>query len=219
MLEPARPGRGPTLDDNFFLREELHGISALSVQISEEAVARAAEGEERHRRGNGDVHPNVADLRLVTELSRVRAARCKQARLIAVRPAVHERNGFVDRVDVMGRQHGAKNFRCRELAGERQTIDHSGTDEIPAAVRGALELPAIRKSTTALGHSLIDRLHDACAALRRDERLHLYSLVEAEPDDARLGSVANGFEEGIVRAANRNRERGREAALSGASKR
>src|SRR5688572_26065379 len=104
-LEPARPGRRPALDDNFLLREELHGIPALSVQIAEEAVARATEGEERHWRGHRNVHADVSDLGFVAESPRARTAGCEQARLIAVRPGVDERDRLIERVDVMNRQH------------------------------------------------------------------------------------------------------------------
>ena len=47
---------------------------------------------------------------------------------------------------------------------------------------------------------------------------HLHALIEAEPDDARLGFFANGIEKGLVRGADRNRQRRREASLSGAAK-
>src|SRR6188474_2685719 len=103
-LEPARPGRRPTLDDDLLLREELHGISALAVQITEEAVAGAAERKERHGRGNGDVDADVADLRLVPELARIGAARREEARLIAVRSGVYHRDRFFHGVDMMRRQ-------------------------------------------------------------------------------------------------------------------
>ena len=141
-LEPARPGRRPPLDDDLLLREELHGISALAVQISEEAVARSAERKERHRGGDGDVDADVADFRLVPELSRVCSARREETRLIAVRAAVDERDGFVDRPDVVCESTGPKiSVVVSSLWNGRPSMT-VGPTEFPG-VGGAFELPAV----------------------------------------------------------------------------
>src|SRR5713101_985582 len=77
--ELAAPFFGPALDDDLGFGVELDGVAALGVEIAEEAFLPAAEGEERHRRGDAHVDADIASLGLVAELAGGRAAARKEA--------------------------------------------------------------------------------------------------------------------------------------------
>ena len=161
----------------------------LAVQVAEEALARAAEREVGHRRGDADVDPDVAHLRLVAELAGVRAARGEQAGLVAVGAGVHQRDRRVDVVHVMDRQHRARRSRCaprrsRSAGPRAPSAARSARPDTSGCRDAGRRRPAARRreSPCRSGCSI------AGAALRRDDRPHLHALVEAVSGDARLAA-------------------------------
>src|SRR6185436_7244543 len=78
-LELSAPGGRPAFDDDLLLRIEVDRVTSLGMEIAEEALFPAGEGEVRHWRRDAHVDANVADPRLVAELARRRPARGEEA--------------------------------------------------------------------------------------------------------------------------------------------
>src|ERR1700726_1378522 len=59
--------------DGLLAREEIHRVGAVSVEVAEEGVLPAGEGEERHWRGHPDVDADHARLHLMAVAANRRA--------------------------------------------------------------------------------------------------------------------------------------------------
>jgi hypothetical protein len=94
--ELPRPRAVPSFDHDLLLGEEFEGVAALSVKVTVEARACAAEGEKRHWGGHPDVDAYVSDLGLAAELARAGAARGEQASHVPGFPGVHDLQGLLD---------------------------------------------------------------------------------------------------------------------------
>src|SRR5690606_25695602 len=97
-LKPAAPVLRPALDHDLRLRVELDAVPRLRVQIAEEAFAPPAEREERHRRRDTDVDPDIPGDGFAPKAPRRFAVPRENARHIAVSAIVHQPDRFVDRV-------------------------------------------------------------------------------------------------------------------------
>src|SRR5450755_746455 len=86
----------PALNHDFRFGVELHGVAALTVQNSEEAVFPSAEWEIRHGRGHADIDADISRRSFVAEFSRRRTAGGEERSLVTVRAAVHKIHRFID---------------------------------------------------------------------------------------------------------------------------
>src|SRR5690348_5312631 len=83
FLEPPR-------DDDLLVGEELHAVGAVRLEVAEERALGAAEREERHRRGDPDVHAHHRHAGAVAELSRRLAAAGEDRRRVGEGALVDE---------------------------------------------------------------------------------------------------------------------------------
>src|SRR5262245_59114142 len=129
ILEGTRPLRGPALDHDFLVGVELDRVPPLGVEIAEETAFPSAEGEHRDRRRDAEVDPQIAYLGLVPELAGGGAAPREEARLVAERRAVDERDRVVHRADVDQPQHGSEDLGLRDRPPGRHVAEDRGTHE------------------------------------------------------------------------------------------
>src|SRR5262249_41909605 len=105
MLELPRLLTRPSLDYDLRFGIELHGIFALTVQNSKEALFPSAERKVRHRRGHSNIDSYVSGRRLVAEFARRRTTHSKQRSLVAIRAATNKIDSRIDRIGVNQAQH------------------------------------------------------------------------------------------------------------------
>jgi hypothetical protein len=70
ILEFSRPFLWPAFDHNFRLSKEFHGMLALPMQRTKEAVLPSAEWEECHGCRHPNIDPNIPGIGFITELAR-----------------------------------------------------------------------------------------------------------------------------------------------------
>src|ERR1700722_17472449 len=114
-LELPAPLLRPALHYNLGLREKLHRMVRLRVQIAEEALAPSAERKRRHRSGHAHVDADVTRIHLVAEAPRIGAVSGKNARHVSVAASIHERNSLFNRLRVDQAQDRPKNLRPRRF--------------------------------------------------------------------------------------------------------
>src|ERR687885_877407 len=103
----------PAPDHHFAIAEEVDHLTPLAVQGAEERLLSAAEGEVGHGGGHADIDAHVADVGPVGELASPAAVLRKDARRIAVRAVVDEREGLVERRSRHDRQNRAEDLIAR----------------------------------------------------------------------------------------------------------
>src|SRR2546421_2596221 len=86
----------PATDHHFAIAEEVDHLTPLAVQGAEERLPGAAEGEVGHGGGHADVDAHVAHVSPVGELAGPAAVLRKDARRVAVRAVVDERDGLIE---------------------------------------------------------------------------------------------------------------------------
>src|SRR5437868_6683296 len=115
-------------------------MTALGVEVAEEAVLPAAEREERHRGGDADVDADIAGAGLVPELPRGGATAGEEAGHVAVGPVVDESDRLFNGLRVHQAENGSKDLRARGLATRVHLIQERRVHEV--AVLIALDLLA-----------------------------------------------------------------------------
>src|SRR4029079_5320534 len=100
----------PARDRDLLVGVELEGVAAVDLEVAEEAVARAAEGEVGHRRGDADVDPDHRGGRMARELARGLAARGEDRRRVGVRMRMKQGDRIVERLDRVDRRHRSEDL-------------------------------------------------------------------------------------------------------------
>src|ERR1700722_9430711 len=173
---------GPAFDDYFLVGIELDGVTALTVEIAEEAVLPSAEGEIGHGCGDSDVDPNITGGSFVAETPRSRATRGEQRRLVAVGAALEEREGFVHVIGMDETQYRTEDFRVGEIAARRNIVQNCGVYKVSGLVLRDLRVAAVEQNLRALLFAKPDQRFHALFALPRYDRAHLDIFIKAIAD-------------------------------------
>ena len=214
LAEPA--GR-----DDFLLGVELHGFPALDVEVAEEGVVPAGEGEHRHRRGHADVDADHAGLHAVLELARGLAAVREDRGAVAEGGLVGLLDGAVEVVHAHDVEHGAEDF----LAGERHVglhaVDDGGAEVKTARGIGHFHAAAVGDDFRAFLFAAGDEAQHAVAVLRGDDRAHVGlrgPVGGADLDRVARPSIERG-QQALGGGADGDRGRAGHAAFAGAAER
>src|SRR5687768_7323916 len=106
--------RLPAADDDLLLGVEVDGIAAVRLRVAEERLLRAAEGEERHGRGDADVDTEHGRVDAVAVLARRLAAGGEDARGVRLGVRVDDLDRLVERLRPHQAQHGAEDLLLRD---------------------------------------------------------------------------------------------------------
>src|ERR1041385_9232100 len=85
----------PATRRHLLLREELHALAALHVEVAEERIVPAVEGKPCHRSGHADVDADHAAVDAMLEFARGLAGTCEDGSAVAVGGFIGEFDGFV----------------------------------------------------------------------------------------------------------------------------
>ena len=110
--------------------KEINRVTRLTVKVAEETFLPPAEREERHRRRNADVYPDISNLGFVAEFSRGSPATGEKARHIPVFSAVYQFDRIINGVRMDEAKHGAKNFGSCNVARRVKVLQNRRTHEI-----------------------------------------------------------------------------------------
>ena len=132
----ALAAREPAAGDRLLAGEELHRVGAVRVQVAQEGVLPAREGEERHGRGHADVHAHHPGLHLVP-VAADRGSRLREDRgAVAEAAAVHHRDRLVERCPRARSPEPARRSPRRRLRAGTDVGEDRGAHEGPAAALG-----------------------------------------------------------------------------------
>ena len=133
----------PPFDDNFALGIELDGIHALAVQVAEEGVFLAAEGEGGRWRGHADIDADIAGVHAVFEFARVLAVIGENAGGIAVAALIDDIHRFVEGVGFHQGENGTEDFFVRHGGIGLHIGDQGGADPGALLVTSDAEVAAV----------------------------------------------------------------------------
>src|SRR3954463_16416130 len=107
---------------------------------------------------------------------------------------------------MVDREHRPENLGPCHIALDREAIEHRRPHEVPATVTGNIGTPAVDDRPGAVLNGLVDEAFDPAAAFSRDDRAHLYAVVESVAGHAAGGALADRLGERSRRIAHGDRE-------------
>src|SRR6266849_10373040 len=218
LLKLARPFSRPALDYNLFFCVELYGVTSLGMHVAEEAFFPSREREEGHWRGHANVDADIPRLRFITELSCRGTAAREQASHVAVGGSVHQVNRLINCLHMHQAEYRPKDLDTGDLTMRIYIVQDCRANEVAPLVARDRCIASIDEYPGSLTHAFADQGLDALLALGGDYRPHLDLLVQPVTDLTCRCCISDMLLEGRASLANRDRDRCRQAALSGAAK-
>src|SRR5882757_6539361 len=133
----------PSRGDRLLPGVELDGFGSLHVQVPEEGLVPAGEGEPGHGGGDADVDADHAGVEVLLELPGGVAAAGEDGGAVAVGTAAADVEGLFERGGADDREDGAEDFVGGDLHARLDPIDDRGAEEeagaggeVVAAVEG-----------------------------------------------------------------------------------
>ena len=193
--------RTPTArHDHLLLGVEGDRVFAVGVEIAEEGVFPAGEGEKRHGRGDADVHAHHPRFDARRVFARSLPAGSENRSGVAEGRAIHQLDRFIERGNADDREHRSEDFLARDGHLGRDLIE----DRRPQ--KASIVAAPVAQRNRALGDSLIDVAADALGVFGRDHREAISTPDLVLPDQQ--------IEQGTRRVAHGNQYAARQTALA-----
>jgi hypothetical protein len=208
IFEPSRHGR-------LLAGIELDRFAALDVEVAEEGLVPAGEGEPGHGGGDADVDADHAGVEILFELAGGVAALGEDGGAVAVGAIAAYLQGGFEAVGADDGEDGAEDFFGGDTHGGFDAIDHAGAKE--EAVGGGV-LAAIQSDRGAFFGADVEIAGDTVAMSGGDERAHVYFGLSVGCADFHFGSfVDEAGNEFITDGADGEGDGTGHAALTGAA--
>src|ERR1043165_1247883 len=178
------PQNSPARYYHLLIGIEVDRILAVRLEVAEERSFCPAEGEERHRRGDADVHANHAHADAIPKLPRRFAALREDRRRVRESRAPHRFDPFVQRADVRDRRDRPEDLFLADRHVGLHAIEYRRPDEMAARVLVHFRGAAVEQQRRAVLVPGLDVRQHALLVPRRHDRTHRHALVEAVAEPA-----------------------------------
>src|SRR5258706_9285563 len=128
----------PSRGDRLLPGVELDGFGSLHVQIPEEGLVPAGEGEPGHGGGDADVDADHAGVEVLLELPGGVAAAGEDGGAVAIGTAAADVQGLFERGGADDREDGAEDFLGGDFHAGLDAVDDGGAEEEAEAGGGGV---------------------------------------------------------------------------------
>ena len=150
----------------------------MHLQVAEEAVARAAEREIGHRRGDADIDANHRRSRPTREFPRRFSAGREDRCRVRVGVRLHQRDRLVEVLHGVNRGDRTKNFFVADLHLRRHLVEDGWAQEEALVAPFNRDASSIEHELRAFPDALIDVLLYAIAVGAADDRSHFDAWLQ-----------------------------------------